>query len=112
MFYVGNIMKSTKLTSLYISSLEKAAGSLIVTMGIMELLKGRLGKVAFFRPIVSSKNEVDKDISFMLEYYALGMKYEDAYGYTVHQVESLIAENRFNEVLETIIEKLKILQSQ
>ncbi|AFL68513.1 phosphate acetyltransferase [Sulfurospirillum barnesii] len=98
--------------SLYISSLESAAGSLIVTMGIMELLKGRLGKVAFFRPVIASEHEPDQDISFMLEYYALKMAYEDTYGYTVHQVESLIAENKYNEVLETLIEKFKLLESQ
>ncbi len=93
--------------SLYISSLESAAGSLIVTMGIMELLKGRLGRVAFFRPVIVDSHEPDQDISFILEHYALKIPYEKTYGYTVHQVESLIAENKYNEVLETLIEKFK-----
>ncbi|ACZ12070.1 phosphate acetyltransferase [Sulfurospirillum deleyianum] len=98
--------------SLYISSLEPAAGSLIVTMGIMELLKGRLGRVAFFRPVIVNVGEPDQDISFMLEHYALKMAYDDTYGYTVHEVESLIAENKYNEVLETLIEKFKTLENQ
>lgn len=98
--------------SLYISSLESAAGSLIVTMGIMELLKGRLGRVAFFRPVIVDSHEPDQDISFILEHYALKMPYEKTYGYTVHQVESLIAENKYNEVLETLIEKFKTLENQ
>ncbi|ATB69569.1 phosphate acetyltransferase [Sulfurospirillum diekertiae] len=101
-----------KSKSLYISSLAPAAGSLIVAMGIMELLKGRLGKVAFFRPVILDANEVDKDIDFMLEYYALKMDYNATYGYTVHEVESLIAENKYNEVLENLIDKFKILESQ
>ncbi|WP_263832827.1 phosphate acetyltransferase [Sulfurospirillum oryzae] len=101
-----------KTKSLYISSLAPAAGSLVVAMGIMELLKGRLGKVAFFRPVILDGNEVDKDIDFMLEHYALGMDYKDTYGYTVHEVESLIAENKYNHVLENLIDKLKILESQ
>jgi len=101
-----------KTKSLYISSLAPAAGSLVVAMGIMELLKGRLGKVAFFRPVILDGNEVDKDIDFMLEHYALGMEYKDMYGYTVHEVESFIAENKYNHVLENLIDKLKILESQ
>lgn len=101
-----------KTKSLYISSLEQAAGSLIVAMGIMELLKGRLGKVAFFRPVILDATEKDKDIAFMQEYYALSMNDEEMYGYTVHQVESLIAENRYNEVLENLIDKCKILESK
>ncbi|MDD3342525.1 MAG: phosphate acetyltransferase [Sulfurospirillaceae bacterium] len=96
--------------SLYISSLEPSAGSLIVAMGIMELLKGRLGKVAFFRPVILDDKEGDKDIDFMLEHYALGMNYQDMYGYTVHEVEKLVAENKFNTVLEHLIEKLKNLE--
>ena len=101
-----------KTKSLYISSLAPAAGSLIVAMGIMELLKGRLGKVAFFRPVILDGEEIDKDINFMLEHYALKMDYSATYGYTVHEVESLIAENKYNEVLENLIEKFKILESQ
>ncbi len=101
-----------KTKSLYISSLESSAGSLIVAMGIMELLKGRLGKVAFFRPVINDGKEVDKDIDFMSEHYALGMQYEQMYGYTVNEVESLIAENKYNEVLEHLIEKFKQLESQ
>lgn len=101
-----------KTKSLYISSLAPAAGSLVVAMGIMELLKGRLGKVAFFRPVILDGDEVDKDIDFMLEHYALGMDYKDMYGYTVHEVESYIAENRYNHILENLIDKLKILESQ
>lgn len=101
-----------KTKSLYISSLEPSAGSLIVAMGIMELLKGRLGKVAFFRPVIGDGKEVDKDIDFMLEHYALGMDYKETYGYTVSEVESLIADNKFHEVLEHLIEKFKTLESQ
>ena len=101
-----------KTKSLYISSLESSAGSLIVAMGIMELLKGRLGKVAFFRPVILDGAQIDKDIDFMIERYALGMEYKDAYGYTVHEVESLIAENKFNEVLESLIEKFKHLENE
>lgn len=101
-----------KTKSLYISSLESAAGSLVIVMGIMELLKGKLNRVAFFRPVIADEQKHDEDIHFMLEYYALNMKYDEMYGYTVSEIESLIAENKYNEVLENLIEKFKILESQ
>ena len=101
-----------KTKSLYISSLEPAAGSLVVAMGIMEFLKGRLGKVAFFRPVITDVAKQDKDIAFMQEYYALGKDDESTFGYTVHQVESFIAENKYHEILENLIDKVKVLENQ
>lgn len=101
-----------KTKSLYISSLEPSAGSLVVAMGIMELLRARVGKVAFFRPVIFNDCKTDKDIDFMLEHFSLGMECKDAFGYTVHEVEGLIAENKFNEVLEGLIEKFKKLEEE
>ncbi len=101
-----------KSNSLYISSLEPATGSLIITMGIMELLKGKLGKVAFFRPVIDDNNEVDHDISFVLEKYSLDMRYEDAFGFKTHEVEKFMAENRFNDFIESLLEKFKKLEKE
>ena len=101
-----------KSNSLYISSLEPATGSLIITMGIMELLKGKLGKVAFFRPVIDDNSEVDHDISFVLEKYSLDMRYEDAFGFTTHEVEKFMAENRFNDFIESLLEKFKKLEKE
>ncbi|WP_331775992.1 phosphate acetyltransferase [Sulfurospirillum sp. 1612] len=101
-----------KSDSLYISSLEKAAGSLIITMGIMELLKGKLNRVAFFRPVILDTKTVDNDIAFVLEKYDLDVKYEDAYGFSVHEVESLLAENKFSFFIESLLEKYKKLEKE
>ena len=98
--------------SLYISSIEPAAGSLIVTMGMMEILKRRLGRVAFFRPIIEDNEERDHDIEFVLEKYDLDMRYSQSYGFTVHEVETFIAENRLNELIESLIEKFKKLEKR
>jgi len=98
--------------SLYISSIEPAAGSLIVTMGMMEILKRRLGRVAFFRPIIEDSEEKDHDIEFVLEKYDLDMRYSQSYGFTVHEAETLIADNRLNELIETLIEKFKKLEKK
>ncbi len=99
-----------KSDSLYISALEPATGSLIITMGIMELLKGKLSRVAFFRPVIDDHGERDHDISFVLEKYSLDMDYKDAYGFSTHEVEKLIAENRFSYFIESLLEKFKKLE--
>ncbi len=101
-----------KSNSLYISSLEPATGSLIITMGIMELLKGKLGKVAFFRPVIDDLGGKDHDISFVLEKYSLDMSYEDTYGFETHEVEKLLADNKFNYFIESLLEKFKKLEAK
>jgi len=75
-----------KIKSLYISAQEMYAGTLFVSMGMMEILKRNLHKVAFFRPIIFSKDIVDGDISFILERYKLDMKYEESYGFDIDYV--------------------------
>lgn len=101
-----------KIKSLYISAQEKHAGTLFVSMGMMEVLKRNLHKVAFFRPIIYSKDIVDGDISFILDRYNLDMKYEDSYGFDIEYVESMIANNRVEELIEELIVKFKKLESQ
>ncbi|MBL0686330.1 MAG: phosphate acetyltransferase [Sulfurospirillum sp.] len=101
-----------EVKSLYISSLEPSAGSLIVTMGMMEILKRKLGSVAFFRPIIDGNDERDNDIEFVLEKYDLDMKYSQSFGFTVYDAETLIAKNNLNYLIETLIEKFKKLEKK
>ncbi len=96
--------------SLYISSIESAAGGLIVTMGMMEILKRKLGRVAFFRPIIEDNEERDHDIEFVLEKYDLDMRYSQSYGFTVHEAETLIAQDKRYDLIESLIEKFKRLE--
>lgn len=88
------------------------AGALFVSMGMMEILKRNLHRVAFFRPIIPSKNRTDGDISFILQKYKLDMKYEDCYGFDVEYVESMIAQDKFNELLNQLINKFKQLEQE
>jgi len=81
-------------------------------MGMMEILKRNLHKVAFFRPIISSKDRVDGDIEFILQRYNIDMKYEDAYGFDIEYVETMIASNRLNELINQLISKFKKLENE
>ena len=101
-----------KIKSLYIAAQEKNAGSLFVSMGMMEILKRKLHRVAFFRPIIYSKDIRDGDISFIKERYKLDIAYEKCYGYDIAEVEELIANGRDNELLENLIAKFKNLEQE
>ncbi len=101
-----------KIKSLYISAQEKNAGTLFVSMGIMEILKRKLHRVAFFRPIIFDKTERDGDINFILERYNLDMNYEDCYGFDIKEVEEIIAQKQDNYLITALIEKFKKLERE
>jgi len=99
-----------KLKSLYISSHEKGAGNLIISMGLMEFLKGTFLKVAFFRPFVEN-NTYDWDIDFFISKYQLDQDSKESYGYSVQEAEKLIAQNQTTFLIESLIEKYKKLEA-
>lgn len=100
-----------KIKSLYISAQEKSTGSLFISIGIMEILKRNLHRVAFFRPIISSIKTRDDDIDFILQRYNIDMSYEDAYGFDIDYVETMIASHRENELINQLITKFKKLEN-
>jgi len=101
-----------KIKSLYISAQEKNAGTLFVSMGMMEILKRKLHRVAFFRPIIFDKNVRDGDIDFILARYNLDMRYEDCYGFDIKEVEEMISQKEDNELITRLIEKFKKLERE
>lgn len=101
-----------KAKSIYISSVEPHSGSLIVTMGLMEIIRARYDKVAFYRPFIHDGDEKDSDIVFMLEHYNLDIAYEDTYSYTVDEVELLISQNKSKALHQKILEDFRALQKR
>lgn len=99
-----------KIKSLYISAQEKNVGMLFVSMGMMEILKRNLHRVAFFRPVIETATSHDKDIDFILQRYGLDMDYEDAYGFDIAQIERMIAFEKADEVIKELIKKFKKLE--
>ena len=67
-----------KLKTLFVTSLEKGAGGLVISMGLMEFLKRKIRKVAFLKPVILSNSpKNDDDIKFMIEYFHLKINYND-----------------------------------
>jgi len=95
--------------SIYISSAEPHAGSLVIAIGLMEMLKGHFEKVAFFRPIIPDDNEIDNDIDFMIKHFELEMEYEDCCGFTISEYIEAYGTDTDNELHESLIRKIKKL---
>ena len=102
--------KTLKTKSLYIASHEKSAGSIIVSLGMMEFLKAKFERVAFFRPFIKDEYLHDHNSSFFRERYSLDIEYEQTIGYSVLKAEKMIAKNQFDTILKGLIAKVKELE--
>ncbi len=95
--------------SIYIASTEPRAGSLIVAIGFMEMLKGRYKHVAFFRPIIPDGEERESDIDFMLKHFELDIPYESCCGFTVSEYTKAYADDNEEALYEALIDKVNQL---
>ena len=98
------------MTTLFIASDSKNAGSLLVTMGMMDIISTKIHKVAFFKPII--ENTKDLDIEFIRSRYGLDMRYEECYGFELSYVLMMIAQNKLDSLIEQLIDKYKKLEEK
>lgn len=96
---------------IYISANERGAGSIIASMGFMQLLQSRTNKVSFFRPIITSQQS-DYDIEFMIDYFKLEQSFEQSYGVAKDMYQQYILEGKLTQLLELIMQKIDVLKGQ
>jgi len=80
------------MKSIYIASSSQNAGSLLVTMGLMDIISRKIHKVVFFKPIITQAK--DLDIEFIRSRYSLDVSYEESYGFELSYVQMMIAKNQ------------------
>ncbi|MDD2950864.1 MAG: phosphate acetyltransferase [Sulfuricurvum sp.] len=100
------------INTLFVSSSQNNAGSIIITMGLMQLLKSKINKVAFYRPVVEDAPVFNHDIRFMIEHFSLEQSYEESFGINKNHFESLLAEGRESDAIELIIANLENLKAK
>lgn len=98
--------------NLYIASLEPNAGSLIVSMGIMEILKSRVNKIALFRPVIMDSSLIDNDIDFIRTHFDLDQTADSCYAFTLDEIETLLSEGREGHIIESMLEKYHALENE
>ena len=101
-----------KTNNLYITSMEPGSGKLVVTLGIMEMLTRRISRVGFFRPVIDDDSNPDTDIELICARYGLEISPDEMFGCRAHEAKAMVAEGRFKELLETIIDKYKALEEK
>ena len=69
-------------------SLEPESGKSLVSLGLAETLSQRVGRIGYFRPVVSAPPELDRTIELMRNRYQLVQTYEDSYGVTTAAARS------------------------
>ena len=101
-----------KTTSLYIASMEPAAGKLLVTMGMMEILSRHIEHLGFFRPVIEESHASDNDIDLIRKKYCSEMKHDECYGFVADEVKTMVSEGRIKEFYEQLLIKFSDLQQK
>lgn len=105
-------MNNDTISSLYIISKAQNAGSMLVTLGMTELLKRRYSNVGFFRPIIPDSKTKDSDISTVLSYFNLQQTYDSAAGIPLKEAEQRIADGNLSSLITELLQRFSQLQSQ
>ncbi len=100
--------------AVYIATTQPKSGKSIVSLGLMQVLLGKIAKVGYFRPIIDDYKEGKEDnhISTIISYFKLDLKHKDAYAFTRSQVVKKLNKNKEDELLDKIIEKYKAIEEQ
>ena len=100
--------------AVYIATTQPKSGKSIVSLGLMQVLLGKIAKVGYFRPIIDDQKEGKEDnhISTIISYFKLDLKHKDAYAFTRSQVVKKLNKNREDELLDKIIEKYKAIEDR
>lgn len=98
--------------NLYITATEERSGKSVIVLGVMQMLKKEVHRVALFRPIITDPEtgKEDHDISLVLEHFKIDMVYEDTYGCTLREAYKLINSGHEDELHDLILRKYKQLE--
>ncbi|MBN2826322.1 MAG: phosphate acetyltransferase [Campylobacterales bacterium] len=100
------------MKNLYITSSSSHNGTLIVAMGIMEILKRNLRRIAFFRPIIKNREHKDNSIEFIRKHFSLDLEYEDCYSFRLDEYQELVAKGERDEAIKKIIAHYNKLEEE
>jgi phosphate acetyltransferase len=101
--------------SLYVTAMGPSSGKSVITLGLMDLLSRRVGRVGFFRPVIRAGAGRDNDIELVRTRYTPEIAYEDCYALTSEQVRAMAggpADGAYGEALKAILARFKALEAR
>ncbi len=99
------------IEALYVTSREAGAGSMILALGLMELLRRYYGRIALYRPL-AFRHKPDSDIETLLATFGLSQSLEETRGVAVEEAERLLAEAGIEALLERVVEGYEALRER
>lgn len=101
-------MSTPEARALYLAAVQPRSGKSLVALGLMEVLSRRVGRLGYFRPVVTGED--DHRMALMRDRYQLDDRISHAW--TDEEVDSLLAEGREGEVVKGVIEAYRELASR
>ena len=100
--------------SIYIATTEPNSGKSLLSLGILRMMLTKSSRVGYFRPIINDKDGygIDHHTKTAIDFFELDLKYQDSYAYEQKEVLQLLAQDKIDVVLNTVIEKYKKLEAQ
>jgi len=100
--------------SLYIAATEPRSGKSAILLGVMQLLRAHVKRVAIFRPIINDplKDVPDHDIDLAVRHFKLDIPYERTHAYTLSEARRLLNQGKKALLLETTLNKFKELEKE
>jgi phosphate acetyltransferase len=98
--------------AIYIASSESNSGKSVVTLGLMNILLGKISKIAYFRPVIRENDlqRQDTNIHTMLTHFGIETPYNDCFAFTYNEFLRYRSENNNSFLIDTIINKYKKLE--
>ncbi len=97
--------------NLYITATEARSGKSAISLGIMELLIRKVGRVGFFRPLIDADAPGhDNDIQLFSTHFKLGTPFDKMFACTLAKASNLIGSGRQDDLLEEIFSAYKELE--
>ncbi len=98
--------------AIYIASSEPNSGKSLITLGLMNMLVGKIKNIAYFKPIVNETEKDIKDIHIetILTQFGLKSDYTDTFAFTYDELLKHRSEGNNSLVIDTIISKFKQLE--
>ena len=96
----------------FIATTDPSSGKSLAALGLMNLLSGKIKRVAYFKPILKHvpNQSTSSHIDTITSYFGLTGKKEDMYAFTRDEVMQLRSEGNESKILDVIISKYKKLE--
>ena len=94
-----------KSNSLYIASHERKTGGLIVSLGLLSMLRQKYGKIAYFIPVY--EDSYIEDFEFINHTFQLELEFSQMSGVHIEKMTQAITQNNTHQLYESLVSQFQ-----